>query len=131
MRIDSITETSCKSTLLDSIWAFSWITKNPFRSHHAAALTNYGEATQGYAVLAFCEIHSLRAIPTKLTIEFHAKAKGNLSAECKLPADFVKYKAVDKPLIAVSSIYNSSGLKVCTVTGQWKINSAGDRKKIQ
>ena len=133
LRVSEITETTCKTTLLDSIFSFSWITKNPFGSHHAACLTNMGEATQGFAVLAFAEGNSLRAIPTKLTVEFHAKAKGTLTASSKLSPEIVQAGKAkkDTTLPVVTEIYNSSMQKVCTVTGLWKLAAMVDRKKLK
>lgn len=73
IRVQEITEDGCKTTLLDSFF-----TKNPFKSVHAAALTNLGEATMGLAILGWCEQRMLRSIPTSLTVDFHSKAKGYL-----------------------------------------------------
>ena len=100
-----------------------WITRNPFASFHAAALCNFGEATMGLAIFRFIEANKgLRAIPTRLEIEFIKKAKGTLKGVCLLPEGLGSaVRNADVEL--VTEITDASGDVVCRVLGNWRIST--------
>ena len=53
----------------------SWLIRNPFRSIHAAALANLGEAATGMAMVAWMEAQTTkyRGIVTKLETVYYKK----------------------------------------------------------
>lgn len=67
-RIEKLTTAECLSSMTDSWW-----TRNPFKSVHAAALTNFGECTMGMVVLGWSDQNKCRAIPTRLEVDFLKK----------------------------------------------------------
>jgi acyl-coenzyme A thioesterase PaaI-like protein len=114
MRLTTLESGECKAVLYDTFYI-----RNPFNCIHAAALTNFGEATMGLLALRFAEENNCRCIPSKLEIEFLKKAKGTLVSECKLPH---KLKALDQQVDFVTEIFDASGEIVCKVVGKWNIS---------
>jgi acyl-coenzyme A thioesterase PaaI-like protein len=101
-----------------------WI-RNPFRSIHAAALLNMGEATMGFAALYWAEQTKLRVIPTRLEIDFFKKARGTLRGVCNLPQMEIGEVTLQ------TDIYDQHGDLVSRVTGVWKISKTLTNKKLE
>ena len=121
--------------------------ENPFKSVHAAALVNFGEAVGGMAVLTAIEsstVHSfliikvnykipMQGIVVKLSTEYYKKARGVLSAKCDL--DFFKTGAGQSIVPEgtrdiVVPILNSAGEEVAKVNATWKF-SKSEKKKLK
>jgi acyl-coenzyme A thioesterase PaaI-like protein len=114
LRIISVNETECKTFLYSS-----WYIKNPFKSIHAAALTNLGEATMGIAILAWCQNNGYKSIPSRLEVDFLMKARGNLDAICKIDPSKI---AKDGGKVTLNTdIFNQKGELVCKVAGIWNV----------
>ncbi|KAI8927562.1 hypothetical protein BC831DRAFT_451876 [Entophlyctis helioformis] len=102
-----------------------WLLRNPFRSVHAAALLNMGEATGGLAVVAWCESQPVthRAIVTRLEIDFFKKARGRITGVCELdpstpllPPSLTKTDAR-----VVTDLLDASGALVARTTAVWTV----------
>ena len=65
----------------DSYWV-----RNPFKSIHAAALINLGEACTGLAMLSWIESknNSYKGIVTKIEATYFKKARGTIRADTNL-----------------------------------------------
>jgi acyl-coenzyme A thioesterase PaaI-like protein len=125
LRFQTITTEECITTTYDWFWI-----RNPFKSIHAAALTNIGEATMGVAALTWGEEHNCRAIPTRLEIDFYKKARGTLKGVCKLPFPMLDGADTIGDAQLVTFIYDQQGDLVCIVTGNWRV-SRNQEKKIK
>ncbi|KAI8904145.1 hypothetical protein EDD86DRAFT_220804 [Gorgonomyces haynaldii] len=75
MVVDSMSKGKCKAWMRDS-----WSIRNPFKSVHAAALVNFGEAVGGMAVLTYLEANGGKAIVSRIEIDYLKKARGTLTA---------------------------------------------------
>lgn len=56
--------------------------RNHMQSIHACALATLTETTAGLSVL-YSLPTSIRGIPTRMTVDYHAKARGIITAECR------------------------------------------------
>ena len=114
-RIEKLDNTLCQAFMYH--WFF---VGNPFASVHAAALTNFGEMTQGFAMLAWAQgqKEEPRIIPTALNVVFLKKAKGTLRSTCIVPN--IASDATET--VVKTEIFNGSNELVCTVTGTWKLS---------
>ncbi|MDB5095754.1 MAG: hypothetical protein JWM80_175 [Cyanobacteria bacterium RYN_339] len=94
--------------------------RNHLKSVHAIALANLGEATSGLAMNVGLP-PGVRAIVTKLEVEFLKKARGTLTAEChaQIPADLVP--GVDQDQDVVAEIKNEAGDVVARFTARWRV----------
>ncbi len=90
--------------------------RNHLRSVHAVALTNMGELTTGLATVTALP-PGVKAIVVRLSTEYHAKARGQLVAECRveLPAELN-----DAEIQATTMIHDGEGTLVATVTALWR-----------
>jgi acyl-coenzyme A thioesterase PaaI-like protein len=103
--------------------------RNPFRSVHAAALVNLGEATGGIAMLTWCQAQATphRAIVSAIACTFHKKARGLLLAQAKLASEDVCFSAhgegVDEVGVeVVTEIREAATLDlVATTTTSWVV----------
>ncbi|KAJ3091549.1 hypothetical protein HK102_000146 [Quaeritorhiza haematococci] len=121
-----------------------FLLRNPFRSVHAVALTNLGEAVGGLAVLTWIESlgGGYKAIVTQLRSEFSKKAKGKLVGTCtafsgvaaagevgeKVPE--LLAEGVEEGKITVcTDIKDASGEVVCKVYADWSVRRSASKRK--
>lgn len=91
--------------------------RNHLHSVHAVALTNLGELTSGLALLS-CLPANVRGIPVRLSVEFHKKARGRLTARSRCSPPPV----VDEMDFEVhTDIYNMADEKVAHTTVCWRL----------
>ena len=91
--------------------------RNHLRSVHAIALANLGELATGLAVATGLP-DDARGIPTNLSIEYHKKARGTITAECRCE---VERSNVERDVHAEAALTDPSGDRVATVTARWRI----------
>lgn len=94
--------------------------RNHLKSIHAIALINLGEISTGLATMSGMP-DDARGILSGLSIEYHKKARGLLTAECH--AD-IPSTSERKTYEVEGKIYDSSGDCVATVTAKWLIGPA-------
>ena len=92
--------------------------RNHLNSIHAIALTNLGEYTSGLAMLGMLS-KTIRGIPTKISIEFHKKARGTLIAECHCspPSSITE----DTDFEVYTDIKDNEGEIVARTTVNWRL----------
>jgi acyl-coenzyme A thioesterase PaaI-like protein len=108
---------SCTTTVRE--W---WLLHNPFKSIHAAALLNMGEATGGLAILTLCEKTQKRSIPTNINIEFHKKARGTITATSNVDLNAMNMVDGKGVLDVLTIIIDSNGDMVATVRAVWNVS---------
>lgn len=91
--------------------------RNHLRSIHAIALANLAEVTSGVAMIVALP-DDVRGIPTRLSIEFVKKARGELIAECRCQVPTV-YAPVEVELHP--EIRDESGDVVARATVRWRL----------
>ena len=94
--------------------------RNHLRSVHAIALINLGEITTGLATLSGMP-GDARGILKGLSIDYHKKARGLLTAECRTE---IPQSSERKVYEVEGKIYDGEGDCVATVTAQWLIGPA-------
>jgi acyl-coenzyme A thioesterase PaaI-like protein len=96
------------------------VVRNHLNSVHAIALANLGEATSGLAMNVGLP-KGVRAIVTKLDVEYFKKARGTLTAECHagVPEDLVPGEDRDQDVVA--DIKNEAGEVVARFTARWRV----------
>jgi acyl-coenzyme A thioesterase PaaI-like protein len=94
--------------------------RNHLRSVHAIALANVGELASGLAMTTLIPA-DVRAIVTRLRIDYLKKARGPLIAEARCAVEPV---TVDVERDFVSEIRDEAGDVVARVTATWKLGPA-------
>ena len=92
--------------------------RNHLDSIHAIALTNVGEFTGGLAMTAAIP-PDVRAILTRIEIEFLKKARGTVVAECSTEVPRV-VETMDHVVRTV--IRDASGAEVARVSATWRLS---------
>jgi acyl-coenzyme A thioesterase PaaI-like protein len=87
---------------------------------HAIALMNLGEISTGLAVISGMPAGA-RSILAGLSMEYHAKARGRLVAECTTP---VLETSERSEYTIVGEIKNADGEIVATATARWLVGPA-------
>lgn len=95
--------------------------RNHLRSVHAVALLNLGELTSGLA-LNFALPPDARSILKGLSMEYHKKARGLLTAEATAP---VLKDATERDLEIETAVRDEAGDVVATAKAHWRV---GPRK---
>lgn len=91
--------------------------RNHLNSVHAVALVNLGEVTTGLAVMSGMPDNA-RGILKGLSIEYHKKARGLLTAECRTEIPETNER---KEFLVEGQISDESGDVVATVQANWLI----------
>jgi len=91
--------------------------RNHLRSVHAIALINLGEVTTGLATISGMPADA-RGIVSGLSIEYHKKARGLLTAECRTEIPQTSERKIYE---VEGKIFDAEGDCVATVTAQWLI----------
>jgi acyl-coenzyme A thioesterase PaaI-like protein len=91
--------------------------RNHLRSVHAIALANLGELASGLAATAAMP-RGVRGIPVKITIDYHHKARGTLTA-----TGIASFPEVTGPTrVEVKAwIVDEAKTRVATVTVEWAV----------
>lgn len=91
--------------------------RNHLNSVHAIALANLAELTSGLAMMAGLPA-TTRGIPINLSIAWVKKARGPLTAECRVPLpDFSRAMELD----VAARVTDAKGDVVATATVRWKL----------
>lgn len=97
--------------------------RNPFRSVHAVALMNLAEEASGLATLYSLPV-GVRGIVTRLCMDYEAKARGEITAECRtLPPQEIPAEAV--PHVAEVTLTDADGKVVARAEATWTLGPAG------
>lgn len=91
--------------------------RNHLNSVHAIALTNLAEVASGVAMIAALP-DDVRGIPTRLSIDFVKKARGELIAECRCDVPKV-YAPLEMDL--TPEIRDAEGDVVARATIRWRL----------
>lgn len=95
--------------------------RNHLRSVHAVALLNLAELSSGLA-LNFALPPDARSILKGLSMEYHKKARGLLTAEATAP---VLQDAAERDLVIETAVRDEAGDVVATAKAHWRV---GPRK---
>jgi acyl-coenzyme A thioesterase PaaI-like protein len=98
---------------------------NPFNSIHALALMNMGELTSGLALLSHTQKMQRQAIVTKLSAEFHKKARGKITAECTISNEMVEWLKTNQSghLNVITLLKDEDGKLCTTCNAEWVVKS--------
>lgn len=106
--VEQFDENTIKCSIKENIFL-----GNPFNSIHALALANLGELTSGLLMTDYLKFSKQKGIITKITIEYHKKARGKITAICDI-------KSLHKGIIK-SELYDEKNELICTVFCTWTI----------
>ena len=95
--------------------------RNHLKCIHAIALANLGEVTTGLATLMGLPDNA-RGIPKGISIEYLKKARGDLTAECRVEVPDIVTERVT--LDVVADIKNPQGEIVTRATAHWVVGPA-------
>jgi acyl-coenzyme A thioesterase PaaI-like protein len=95
--------------------------RNHLASVHALALANLGELTTGLAMVTALRAGT-RGIPVRLTIAYHKKARGTITAECRCGA--IPPATVDGEHTAVAELRDAAGDVVAELSALWHLGPA-------
>ncbi len=91
--------------------------RNHLNCIHAIALINLGEVSTGLAVIAGMPT-GCRGILSGISMEYHQKARGTLTAECRCePFDTTERRE----MLITGHIRNAQGELVATATATWLV----------
>jgi acyl-coenzyme A thioesterase PaaI-like protein len=95
--------------------------RNHLTSIHAVALANLGELATGLAVTTALA-RSVRGIPIRLSVTYHKKARGTITAECRS----APRREITEPTdhAAVAKLTNRDGDLVAEVEAVWRLGPA-------
>jgi acyl-coenzyme A thioesterase PaaI-like protein len=122
--VKELSPSSCSLSMRDSYWV-----RNPFKSIHAAALINLGEACTGLAMLSWMEYNknAYKGIVTKIEATYYKKARGTIRADtCLNNITTSDHDDVDVPVKAL--LTDSSNTVVGNVIVYWTIRSVKKNK---
>jgi acyl-coenzyme A thioesterase PaaI-like protein len=92
--------------------------RNHLDSIHAIALTNIGEFTGGLAMTASAP-RNVRAILTRLEVDFLKKARGTVTAECTTSVPQVSEPTDHK---VETTVRDMAGDAVARITATWRLS---------
>jgi len=91
--------------------------RNHLNSVHAMALANFAELTSGLAVLSGLA-PGVQGIVTGFSITYQKKARGRLSAECRVTGLEVTAEREQEAAVTVT---DTAGDVVARATAQWRL----------
>lgn len=94
--------------------------RNHLNSVHAIALMNLGEVATGLAIISGMPAGA-RSILSGLSMQYHKKARGRLTAECTTP---VLRSDERREYEIIGEIKDASGEVVATATATWLVGPA-------
>jgi acyl-coenzyme A thioesterase PaaI-like protein len=110
--IEYFDKTECICSINDTFFI-----RNPFQSIHAIALTNLGELTSGLIMLECLHGKNKNGIVTDLNCKYHKKARGKITAICKLDSNCV---LLHKTSIKIN-MFNTQNELICSMRCTWNI----------
>jgi acyl-coenzyme A thioesterase PaaI-like protein len=95
--------------------------RNHLASVHAIALANLGELTTGLAVTTVLA-PAVRGIPVRITISYHKKARGTITAECR--CDPVPALTEPRDQAVTTRLVDAAGDVVAELEAVWRLGPA-------
>jgi len=110
--IESFNPNECVCSITDTIF-----NRNPFHSIHAIALNNLGELTSGLIMLEWLHKNHKKGIVTNIQCTYHKKARGKITAICKLDST----RVLQKTNIVKINMFDTNQTRVCSMECTWVI----------
>jgi acyl-coenzyme A thioesterase PaaI-like protein len=95
--------------------------RNHLASVHAVALANLGEMATGLA-LTTALAPGVRGIPVRITISYHKKARGTITADCRCASVPVLTEPADR--VAAAQLRDRDDDVVAEVEAVWRLGPA-------
>jgi len=111
-RVEELAPGFCRASLRDRRRV-----RNHLNSVHAMALANFAELTSGLAVLSGLA-PGVQGIVTGFSITYQKKARGRLSAECRVTGLEVTAEREQEAAVTVT---DTAGDVVARATAQWRL----------